>query len=87
MFLRMYSRILTAVWDLRVFLWILCGLWALKWVVKSVNCWYYERKLGEKRHELPPGDFGWPFIGNMLSFLRAFKTDNPESFMSDFVQR
>ncbi|XP_075517544.1 ent-kaurenoic acid oxidase 2-like [Primulina tabacum] len=83
----MYSRILTVVWDLRVFWGILCGWWALKWVVKSVNCWYYERKLGGKRQQLPPGDFGWPFIGNMSSFLRAFKTNKPESFTSNFVQR
>lgn len=63
------------------------GLLILKWVVRSVNCWYYERKLGERRYELPPGDFGWPFIGNMWSFLRAFKSTSPDSFISSFVHR
>ncbi|KAL2478069.1 Ent-kaurenoic acid oxidase 2 [Forsythia ovata] len=58
------------------------------WVLRSVNWWYYERKLGEKmRYKLPPGDFGWPFIGNMWSFLRAFKSSNPDSFISSFVTR
>ncbi|KAL2460994.1 Ent-kaurenoic acid oxidase 2 [Abeliophyllum distichum] len=58
------------------------------WVLRSVNWWYYERKLGEEmRYKLPPGDFGWPFIGNMWSFLRAFKSSNPDSFISSFVTR
>lgn len=64
-----------------------CGFWLVKWALKSVNCWYCERELGEKRYELPPGDFGWPLIGNMWSFLRAFKSANPESFISYFVNR
>ncbi|XP_075475260.1 ent-kaurenoic acid oxidase 2-like [Primulina tabacum] len=64
-----------------------CGVFMVKWALKSVNCWYCERGLGDKRYELPPGDFGWPFIGNMWSFLRAFKSANPESFISYFVNR
>ncbi|KAL0284110.1 UNVERIFIED_CONTAM: Ent-kaurenoic acid oxidase 1 [Sesamum angustifolium] len=63
------------------------GFLIVKWVVRSLNCWYYERKLGERRYDLPPGDLGWPFIGNMWSFLRAFKTRKPESFISSFVNR
>ncbi|KAL2251278.1 UNVERIFIED_CONTAM: Ent-kaurenoic acid oxidase 1 [Sesamum indicum] len=59
----------------------------VKWVLRSLNCWYYERKLGERRYDLPPGDLGWPFIGNMWSFLRAFKSRKPESFISSFVSR
>ncbi|KAL3833003.1 hypothetical protein ACJIZ3_007739 [Penstemon smallii] len=65
----------------------LLGLLILKWVLKSVNCWYYERNLGDKRYELPPGDYGLPFIGNMWSFLRAFKSTDPESFISTIVSR
>ncbi|XP_073038911.1 ent-kaurenoic acid oxidase 2-like [Primulina eburnea] len=64
-----------------------CGVFMVKWALKSVNCWHCERGLGDKRYELPPGDFGWPFIGNMWSFLRAFKSANPESFISYFVNR
>ncbi|KAL3624555.1 Ent-kaurenoic acid oxidase 1 [Castilleja foliolosa] len=74
--------------DLGLWVVLLLGfLWVLKWVIKSVNCWYLERNLGEIKYELPPGDFGWPFIGNMWSFLRAFKYSNPESFISSFSNR
>lgn len=59
----------------------------LKWLLRSVNWWLYEAKLGEKRYSLPPGDMGWPFIGVMWSFLRAFKSDDPDSFISSFVTR
>ncbi|CAK9143386.1 unnamed protein product [Ilex paraguariensis] len=60
---------------------------ALKWMLCSVNQWFYEIKLGDKRLSLPPGDLGWPLIGNMWSFLRAFKSSNPDSFISTFVTR
>lgn len=63
------------------------GFLGIRWVITSVNCWYYERKLGKKRANLPPGDLGWPFIGNMWSFLRAFKSSNPDSFISTFITR
>ncbi|KAK9065389.1 hypothetical protein SSX86_016772 [Deinandra increscens subsp. villosa] len=60
----------------------------MKWGLKSVNIWIYERDLGKtKRALLPPGDFGWPFIGNMWSFLQAFKSSDPDSFISGFVHR
>ncbi|KAI5639015.1 hypothetical protein M9H77_00335 [Catharanthus roseus] len=36
---------------------------------------------------IPPGDLCWPFIGNMFSFLRAFKFGNPDSFISSLVHR
>ncbi|KAL2536666.1 Ent-kaurenoic acid oxidase 1 [Forsythia ovata] len=58
------------------------------WLLRSVNCWYYEKELGKKKRDnLPPGDLGWPFIGNMWSFLTAFKSTNPDSFISTFVTR
>ncbi|GFZ02881.1 cytochrome P450, family 88, subfamily A, polypeptide 3 [Actinidia rufa] len=63
-----------------------CGgvfVWLMR---RVVNWWVYERVLGEKiRWSLPPGDLGWPFIGNMWAFLRAFKSTNPDSFISSFV--
>ncbi|KAJ4727350.1 Cytochrome P450 family ent-kaurenoic acid oxidase [Melia azedarach] len=59
----------------------------LKWVLKRANYWFYETKLGEKKYSLPPGDLGWPFIGNMWSFLGAFKSSDPDSFMNSFVSR
>ncbi|RVX02279.1 Ent-kaurenoic acid oxidase 1 [Vitis vinifera] len=55
--------------------------------LRRANSWVYEVKLGEKRYSLPPGDLGWPFIGNMWSFLRAFKSTDPDSFISSFITR
>ncbi|KAF7803945.1 ent-kaurenoic acid oxidase 2-like [Senna tora] len=49
--------------------------------------WMYECELGEKQYSLPPGDLGWPFIGNMWYFLSAFKSTNPDSFISSYVSR
>ncbi|THG18180.1 hypothetical protein TEA_024878 [Camellia sinensis var. sinensis] len=63
------------------------GVVALRWFLKGVNFWLYEAKLGDKRFSLPPGDLGWPFIGNMLSFLRAFKSTDPDSFTANYVSR
>lgn len=66
---------------------IFSGVLGLKWLLGSVNRWLYESKLGNKRFSLPPGDLGWPFIGNMWSFLRAFKSSDPDSFISSFINR
>ncbi|XP_039166843.1 beta-amyrin 11-oxidase [Eucalyptus grandis] len=55
--------------------------------LRKINEWLYVRKLGEKQYSLPPGDMGWPFLGKMLSFWRAFKFGDPDSFISSFVTR
>ena len=56
-------------------------------VLKNANEWFYVRRLGKKRQFLPPGDMGWPFIGTQLSFLKAFKSNYPDSFISNFAAR
>ncbi|KAG5005877.1 hypothetical protein JHK85_024419 [Glycine max] len=61
------------------------ALLVLRSILKNVNWWLYESKLGVKQYSLPPGDMGWPFIGNMWSFLSAFKSKDPDSFISSFV--
>ncbi|XP_057980429.1 ent-kaurenoic acid oxidase 1-like [Malania oleifera] len=66
---------------------LLGGLLALKWVRSRANSWLYENQLGDLKYSLPPGDMGWPLIGNMWSFLRAFKSSDPDSFTADFVKR
>ncbi|XP_077234326.1 ent-kaurenoic acid oxidase 2-like [Tasmannia lanceolata] len=63
------------------------GFGALYGLLKRVNVWLYESGLGEKRYSLPPGDLGWPLVGNMWAFLRAFKSGQPDSFISSFVNR
>ncbi|KAI4332918.1 hypothetical protein L6164_017788 [Bauhinia variegata] len=59
----------------------------LDFLLRTVNRWVYEYPLGKKRHSLPPGDLGWPFIGNMWAFLRAFKSKNPDTFLASFLSR
>ncbi|KAL2348255.1 hypothetical protein Fmac_002255 [Flemingia macrophylla] len=55
-------------------------------VVRRVNEWYYVSWLRKMTHPLPPGDMGWPFLGNIPTFLKAFKSD-PDSFIYDLVSR
>ncbi|RQO84906.2 hypothetical protein POPTR_001G144933v4 [Populus trichocarpa] len=40
-----------------------------------------------EQYALPPGDIGWPLIGNTWSFLISFKYGSPDSFISSFVTR
>ncbi|GAB4825184.1 Ent-kaurenoic acid oxidase 1 [Ancistrocladus abbreviatus] len=70
------------------FVWVvIIAVLVLVYVLRRANSWIHEGKLGVKRFSLPPGDLGWPFVGNMFSFLRAFKSTNPDSFMSSFFTR
>ncbi|XP_039021829.1 ent-kaurenoic acid oxidase 1-like isoform X2 [Hibiscus syriacus] len=75
-------------WKWMVVLSVFLGCFvSVKWVLKRVNGWVYKTNLGDKRYSLPPGDLGWPFIGNMWSFLRAFWSNDPDSFIHSFVSR
>ncbi|WMV32264.1 hypothetical protein MTR67_025649 [Solanum verrucosum] len=44
-------------------------------------------KFSSKKCELPPGDMGWPLVGNMFFFFQSFKDGNLGSFVSYFVTR
>jgi len=63
------------------------ALLVLRFLLRNVNWFLYEYKLGGKQYFLPPGDMGWPLIGNMWSFLSAYKTSNPETFIDSFYSR
>lgn len=56
-------------------------------VLRRANEWYYCGKLGEMKHSLPPGDMGWPLVGNMLSHQKAFKSSEPQSFIYNLFER
>ncbi|KDO44740.1 hypothetical protein CISIN_1g011210mg [Citrus sinensis] len=56
-------------------------------VLRRVNEWYHCGKLGEMKHSLPPGDMGWPLVGNMLSHQKAFKSSEPQSFIYNLFER
>ncbi|KAG5598712.1 hypothetical protein H5410_030082, partial [Solanum commersonii] len=55
-------------------------------VLKRSNGWFFTMKFSSKKCELPPGDMGWPLVGNML-FFQSFKDGNLGSFVSYFVTR
>ncbi|KAL4578342.1 hypothetical protein LXL04_014463 [Taraxacum kok-saghyz] len=47
---------------------------------------YWNRKCGLKIN-LPPGSFGWPFIGESLALLRAGWEGKPERFIRERVEK
>ena len=63
------------------------GLMVLRFLLKNVNWWIHERPLSGKQYSLPPGDMGLPIIGNMWSFLMAFKYGRPDSYVESFVKK
>ncbi|KAL3499856.1 hypothetical protein ACH5RR_038949 [Cinchona calisaya] len=66
---------------------VVVGAFLLYNLLRSVNEWIYVSRLGAMKNTLPPGDLGWPLIGNMFSFFRAFKSGNPDSFIGSFTSR
>ncbi|GMJ12490.1 ARABIDOPSIS ENT-KAURENOIC ACID HYDROXYLASE 2, ent-kaurenoic acid hydroxylase 2 [Hibiscus trionum] len=55
--------------------------------LKNINEWYYVTRLGKKKNTLPPGDMGWPFIGHICSFFKAFNSQDPDTFIENLIKR
>jgi ent-kaurenoic acid hydroxylase len=53
--------------------------------VRKCNGWYYHLKLRNKKYPLPPGDMGWPLIGNLLPFIKNFSSGQPDSFTTNLI--
>ncbi|KAI4313324.1 hypothetical protein L6164_026311 [Bauhinia variegata] len=67
---------------------ILLGSYAFVFkILRKLNGWYYEFMLGKKQYPLPPGDMGWPLVGNLFAFTKAFKSEDPDSFVNNLVSR
>ncbi|TVU43150.1 hypothetical protein EJB05_09593 [Eragrostis curvula] len=57
-------------------------------IVRWLHGLYREAPLGaEQRAQLPPGEMGWPVAGGMWSFLRAFKSGKPDTFIGSYIRR
>jgi len=61
-----------------------CYLFVNKFL-RRINGWYYHLKLRNKEYPLPPGDMGWPLIGNLLSFIKNFSSGQPDSFTTNLI--
>ncbi|KAJ7955172.1 Cytochrome P450 family ent-kaurenoic acid oxidase [Quillaja saponaria] len=58
--------------------------------VRRFNEWYYIglfKQLGKNEYPLPPGDLGWPLIGNLFTFIKAFRSKGPDSIIYNLVSR
>ncbi|KAI3518655.1 hypothetical protein L1887_07462 [Cichorium endivia] len=48
---------------------------------------YWNRQSGSSKINLPPGSYGWPFIGESLSLLRAGWEGTPEKFVWERIEK
>jgi ent-kaurenoic acid hydroxylase len=55
--------------------------------VRNLNGWYYHLKLRNKEYPLPPGDMGWPLIGNLLTFYKDLYFGKPNSLINNFIRK
>ncbi|CAL5210451.1 unnamed protein product [Lathyrus oleraceus] len=63
----------------------LFACYVLTKLVRRFNGWYYHLKLRNKQYPLPPGDMGWPLIGNLFTLIQDFKNGQPDSFITNIM--
>ncbi|XP_061376585.1 3beta,22alpha-dihydroxysteroid 3-dehydrogenase isoform X1 [Gastrolobium bilobum] len=56
-------------------------------IIFIVFLFFLFRKSRYRRLRLPPGSLGLPFIGETLQLISAYKSDNPEPFIDQRVNR
>ncbi|XP_021662783.2 3beta,22alpha-dihydroxysteroid 3-dehydrogenase [Hevea brasiliensis] len=59
----------------------------LFWGSLSALIFIIHRKSQRQRLRLPPGNLGLPFLGETLQLISAYKTENPEPFIDERVNR
>jgi cytochrome P450 family 90 subfamily A polypeptide 1 len=59
----------------------------LFFVIIFTVLFFLHRSTRRRRHNLPPGSLGLPFIGETFQLISAYKTDNPEPFIDKRVNR
>ena len=57
------------------------------WFLRRVNEWYYVGMVGKSTYHLPPGDMGWPFLGNMLPLFKSIRSADTNSFIYGLISR
>lgn len=66
----------------------MAGLAAVDWAVRRGHGWWWTKGMDAGRKgRLPAGDMGWPLVGGMWAFLRAFKSGDPDAFINSFHHR
>ncbi|KAG2680224.1 hypothetical protein I3843_11G089300 [Carya illinoinensis] len=73
-------------------LWLIIGVLLGGYVflfrfLRRFNEWYYVGKLGKTKYPLPPGDMGWPYLGGLPTFLKAFRSNDPDSYIYNLVNK
>ncbi|KAJ0102763.1 hypothetical protein Patl1_06593 [Pistacia atlantica] len=56
-------------------------------IISVVIFFFIFRSSRSRRLRLPPGSLGLPFVGETLQLIAAYKTENPEPFIDERVNR